>query len=86
MLINFRVTQVFHLNHRDVRANENGAPAPRMTFSRRAPTGELRRGNVYMASAGEGGGISFQRARLLFNSKERADMDLYCLPGRGRLT
>lgn len=35
MLINFRVTQVFHLNHRDVTTNENSAPAPRMTFSRR---------------------------------------------------
>lgn len=70
MLINFRVTQVFHLNHRDVTANENSA-RPRMTFSRRLRPGRL------------GGGMftwrllvreeeSHLRRKLLFNSKERS--------------
>lgn len=36
-------------------------PGSAHDFFKTAPTGEARRGNVYTASAGEGGGISFTR-------------------------
>lgn len=89
MLINFRVTQVFHLNHRDVTANENSARLRAWLFQdgsdRGGSEGEClhgvcwwgRRNLIYAESY-----CLIQRnaaSRLFF---QRADMNLYCLPGR----
>lgn len=61
MVINLGVTRVFHLNHRDVRVDENSPK--HMTFSRWG-------GGVFTGICSSGIGLIYAKT-VLFNSKDQ---------------